>query len=99
MIEINYNPVSEIVAVKGIEKNNRDLRISGYYIKSVRHIWCGIQYVDILKNILIGNGRNFLSKFDYKKILDIIKTYFILTNQEYKIDISPKRVRLNESGL
>ena len=99
MIEINYNPVSEIVAVKGIENNNRDLCISGYYIKSVRHIWCGIQYVEVVKNILIGNGRSILSRFEYKKILDIIKTYFILTNQEYKIDISPKRVRLNESGL
>lgn len=99
MIKIEYNAVSSILTINGIEKNSKSMSVLDYDVQSIHSIYCGIQYLEVVKNILIGNGCSILSRFEYKKILDIIEKYFRLTNQEYKIEILPKRFRLNESGL
>lgn len=99
MIEIEYNFISWVMSIQGIEKNHHVLTVYDYDIQSTHREKGGVQYFKIFKQMIISNGRSIVPNFEYKKILDMIEKYFILTKQEYKIEILPKRFKLNESGL
>lgn len=99
MIEIEYNFISWVMFIKGIEKNHHVLTVYDYDIQSTHSEKGGVQYFKTLQQMIISNGGSIVPNYEYKKILDMIKKYFILTKQEYRIEILPKRFKLNESGL
>lgn len=99
MIEIEYNFISWIMFIKGIEKNHHVLTVYDYDVQSTYREKGGVQYFKTLKQMIISNGGSIVPNDEYKKILDMIEKYFILTKQEYRIEILPKRFKLNESGL
>lgn len=99
MIEIEYNFISWVMFIKGIEENSPVLTVYAYDVQSLYRENGGIQYFTHIKQMIIGNGKSLVPNYEYKKILDIVEKYFILTKQEYRIEILPKRFKLNESGL